>query len=116
MSDTNNDRLLSIEVAMRDMASQTGKLVVQHELLNISVTNGFAELRQGQQDLMKKDVETDNRIKPLEEAAAKRAATRASRIGIAKKVSLAALVASAGVFGTVAGDKVVALFGQLFGH
>jgi hypothetical protein len=111
-----NERLLSMESAIRDMSAQTGKLVGQQEILNDIVSKGFEELRQGQKSLIQKDIDTDNRIKPLEEAAAKREAARAARVSVAKKLALASLVASAGVFGTVAGDKVVAFLGAFFGR
>ena len=110
--DHQNDRLLSLEGAVRDMASQTGKLVVGQELLTLSVNKGFDELSKNQKTLAEEDKKLDERIKPFEA----KAAVHASRIGVIKKLSIAGLVATAGVFGAVAGDKIVDFLGKLIGR
>lgn len=106
-----NDRLLSIETALRDMASQTGQMVVKQELMNIAVEKGFGDSRQAQESLNQKTDSLDKRLVPFEVAAAK----RASRVALGKKFMIAALIASAGVFGTVAGDNIVMFVGKLIG-
>lgn len=103
--DTQDERLLSLEGAVRELGKVSERVAVGQDHMLKAMTDGFDGLSKGQKAL-------DDRLKPLEAVHQ----TSVRRTEIVKKFALPAVAATAGVFGAKFGQQVVAWLGGLFGH
>lgn len=95
-----NDRLLSLEGAVREVVGSTERLVV--------ITEQTVQRLDGIETHIKSQNE---RIRPLEASEDK----RVKRANTVKKLIAPALAAMAGLFGAKFGGQLLTLFGDLFG-
>lgn len=107
---TQDDRLLSLEESVRDLAATNERMVVSHEVLTEKVTGWFDSMAKAHGDFESRQSQLEKRIEPFETKAKKSAA----RWDFAKKAALPALGATAGVFGTKFGHEIVSFLSKLF--
>jgi len=105
---TQNDRLLDLEGAVRDISVKTGQIEVRQEHLLSKVEEGFDSLREGFKAVSDKQTILESRIAPIEaenNAAVKRWET-------IKKMLIPAIAAVAGVIGTKLGGVILDLLAK----
>ncbi len=102
---TQDDRLLNLEGAVRELGRVSERVAVGQEHMLETMTTGFDSLAKGQKAL-------DDRLKPLEAVHV----SQQRRSEIVKKLALPAVAATAGVFGAKFGQQLISWLGGLFGH
>lgn len=108
---TQDERLLSLEGAVRDIGKVAERVAVNQENLFEKVDSGFESMTKAHNELASKQAALDKRLEPFEQ----RAARQARRVEIAKKAALPAVAATAGVFGAKFGQQLLSWLGVMFG-
>lgn len=112
--ESHDERLLSVETSLREVAYKTGQIEARQEslaksiedqsvLLAAKLDEGFDSLKRGQETLNAHSAAFEARFKPLEE---KHLQSQA-RIQFVKKLAMPALAATAGVFGVKFANQIM---------
>lgn len=119
--ESQDERLLSLEASLREVAYKTGQIEARQESLAKSIEDqsvvlaskldeGFGDLKRGQEVITAQSAAFETRFKPVEEKHLRAEA----RIQFAKKLAMPALAATAGVFGVKFGNQLIEFFSGLF--
>lgn len=108
---TQDERLLSLEGAVREIGRATERVAVGQQNLFEKVEEGFESMAKAHTDLAARQASFDNRLKPFEE----REAAWSRRRDVIKKAAIPAVAATAGVFGAKFGNQLLIWLGALFG-
>jgi hypothetical protein len=112
--ESQDERLLSLEASLRDVAYKTGQIDAKQEslaksiedqsvLLAAKLDEGFNTLKTGQESLSVHQTHIEQRLKPIEEKHLR----VEGRIQFVRKLAMPALVATAGVFGAKFGNELI---------
>lgn len=105
-----NDRLLDLEGSVRDIAVKTGVIEAKQEHLLSKIEEGFLGLQESHRLVSAKQEALESRIEPIEASVA--SSTR--NWGIAKKLIIPAISATAGIFGVKFGNGLFEMVSKLF--
>ena len=119
--DSQDERLLSVETSLREVAYKTGQIEARQEALAKSIEDqsvvlgskldkGFEAMQKGQEAIATQHAAFEARFKPMEEKHLRSQA----RIQFAKKLTMPALGATAGVFGVKFGNQLIEFISGLF--
>lgn len=106
-----DERLMSLEGAVREMIASNERVVVKTEVLGEKVEKGFEDLARSHVVLEEKTKNLEKRIVPFEERKVK----FDKRTESLKKFIIPAIAGTAGIVGTKFGVQLLHIIGAFFG-
>jgi len=103
IDEVQNDRLLGVEDALREISYKTGHIEAQHVAIMDKLDQGFAELKANHEAIVVAHSNVDSRLKVVES----KEEARTRRIQLLKKAAIPLLTATAGVFGAKFGSELL---------